>query len=390
MNDYRIQVGGLTGGSILLPLLLLPAGLSIVTSLVITVILLVSVIVYSVVRKPPPEPARTLWPDPPQPPREPAPPPRPPAPTTFPATVSLPSSRPDYRFAVSATVAWEPMGDRTDHDDRDALAHTTFVARAASITARFSLVDWEEAEQALRAELGAPKQDESHTVHVSASDISLSTDEKDVDRVRSIETLRKQKEHFEYRREHEKAVRTYLGGDALISPGSTLIWWLTRNLDRPGDAVQQAVERIPTFARISAAAQDSDDPSAYPPPVDPRDDDAGRVLFEEALPDDDEDRFLAQYLARTADEHGRSDFGDRIRRAYRLQDLDDVADSTQSVTSARDGAGEETVGQEDPEAMEPEERGAPSDEHGGVGRRWERTESPIDEPDDAPPPEGAG
>jgi hypothetical protein len=292
----------------------------------------------------------------------PAPPPAPAGDTV--REVPVESNREDYRFLFSGTVCWQPIPGSTQvsHANPQALATKAVLDRAVAITRTMSPTDDILVRHRLAAALGVEQPDSNRHVLAWAKDIMVSLPADDAERLRTLAELRKNSQVWEHERGHERSVRGYLGKDVLTSTGTALVWWLARHPDK----VEDAVALIGTLGRLSAVAQDREDPDPYrsfPPlaghgahsftpgaaegndhpvltlveaehsPAQDLPDLVGRLF-----PDADDDRrvMLAHEYARIADEYGLHDFAEHLRRLFDPRELkEDPPDPEDGATSVR-------------------------------------------------------
>ncbi|MER7010824.1 hypothetical protein ABT324_05275 [Saccharopolyspora sp. NPDC000359] len=195
--------------------------------------------------------------------RKPAPPeeapveqPAPPQPTEHPvARTPLRSAHPEYRFSFSAKVFWysKPDAPGLPHANPAGLAVDLVLEQAGELVAETSPEDGELAQHRLNALLGTPRSDKSGHVVAWASDVRLVLAEADAERLRQLAAARKEEEVWERKRAHERNKRAYFADDVLKSPGSALVWWLSRRED--GD-LDEAVRQISNLRKLTAAAHD--------------------------------------------------------------------------------------------------------------------------------------
>lgn len=166
----------------------------------------------------------------------------------------LPSGRPDYDFVFSATICWQSATVEPDRRmfSADAVAVHSIVQRARGLAekrdpAQLSLVQHE-----MRRVLGELQSDTEGYVLAMAESVELSLPEEDRKRLDELAEVRKNGELWDHQRRHEQSKRQYLGDDVLKSPGSALVWWLARNENEIG----KAVDNISPLQRLSDAAND--------------------------------------------------------------------------------------------------------------------------------------
>lgn len=304
----------------------LPATVS--ALLVVTALVAVAVMEYRL--RPVPDPARTPH----------APTPAPPAAATAETRdlrdvrdVPVDSTTPDYRFRFSATVAWtrhrhtSPDG----HGDPGALAVAAVVARATRLAGAWAPADVVHAQHQLAATLGTAEIDGSGEVRAWATGVQLVLAEDDHGRLCTLADMRKDASVREHERDLEREERRYLGDDALLSTGSTLVWWLARHTDH----VKDAVALVDQFVTLSAIAQNREVPPPTAPVLDgdvptvpaPPTVLASAESLVEGLfpaPDDDRRQLFVDNLARLTEEFDHPDTAVKLRSAYDLPDPADV------------------------------------------------------------------
>ncbi|MEU3713681.1 hypothetical protein [Streptomyces catenulae] len=175
--------------------------------------------------------------------------------------VRLASARPDYTFVFSATVWWRPLhGDAGPAQPGLAdLAESTVLSLAQAVVGQEAPERWETAHHRLQGEIGCRRTDSSDRITVLADGISLTLDEDDRVRLEKLAQLRKEEDDWERHRDFERNRRAYLGDEVLKTPGSAVVWWLTRHDER----VKDAVNMIGPLAQLSAAANDTEIPEPF-------------------------------------------------------------------------------------------------------------------------------
>ncbi|MDT9684676.1 hypothetical protein RND61_21840 [Streptomyces sp. TRM76323] len=194
-------------------------------------------------------------------PEPPAAPAEPPYQETRVVDAALPSAVDGYDFLFSATVWWWPVPDHADRSDGafPALAVSSIVSRALEVVRHEEPGRANFARYLLEGELGVPLPDRSGRVKAMAADVTLTLAPADRERLRKLNDLRKDEEIWEYERQHERNKRRYLGDDVLKSPGSAVVWWLTRHENE----IEKAVDMIGPLAQIAAAANDEEVPELF-------------------------------------------------------------------------------------------------------------------------------
>ncbi|MFF2746541.1 hypothetical protein ACFVVA_13475 [Kitasatospora sp. NPDC058048] len=175
--------------------------------------------------------------------------------------LALPSALPDYSFVFSATVRWRPTHNLSDlaHANLVNLAVSAVLERAQFVTNHEHPYHSVAAGYRLAGTLGAEAADASARVTSLATDVSLTLYPADHDRLEKLARLHKTEDAWEQHRHYERNRRTYLGEEVLKSPGSAVVWWLTRHEDE----VEKAVDMIGPLAQLSAAANNTEVPEPF-------------------------------------------------------------------------------------------------------------------------------
>jgi hypothetical protein len=327
MTD-NVMFGGLAVAAVVLALVLgigvgWPAWVTV--AIIVVILLLVGV---TRQRRAPSEVTPPNW--------SPAPPPDlSPAVETAPLQAVIGSSIEGFGFQFSATVRWRLVANQEQipHADPSSLAKDAILQRAAAITSSFVPNDHAQANHRVAAALGIEERDQRHLAHVSAVDVSITVPEDQGKAVSVMADQLRQVRLDEARFAAERRIREYLHNEALQSTGSALVWWLSRHLE----SIEQAVELIDTLRRLSAVAQDGEDPGRADNGVSqPRDKFAGTEgnsraeggsshrdddlvsLFDAMFPDGDPRRLrFAHELANLAADFDPAT-ADRIRRLFGL------------------------------------------------------------------------
>lgn len=256
--------------------------------------------------------------------------------------VLLPSLHEDYYFLFSGTTVWEPINDEENNAtaSMSGLAVDSILKRARGITEQrdprnASIVRYE-----LASALSLMHADDSSRVRAMAESIKLTLPNHDQQRLDELAKIRKDEAVWDHARKYEQSRRHYLSADVLKDPGSTVVWWLTRN----DDQVEKTVDGIGLLARLFAAANNTDLPEAFrrlvpelatiydremPPfetsgtnlPQPPREksaaDDFEAFLRKINLPGGDSERpFFARRMADLVAMHDQQDVADEIIRRF--------------------------------------------------------------------------
>ena len=187
------------------------------------------------------------------------PPPRPaPEPVQMVAVegVNLASAWADYEFIFNATVYWRSIAEPAarPHVRPGARAVDTIIQRAAEIAATEPPGMASRLQYRLNDALGVVEPDSSGRIEAWADQVRTALPAADVNHLRTLSEIRKNKEVWQHQRHFECDRRQYLTEDVFQSTGSALIWWLSKH----EDDVKQAENLIATMARLSAAAKDED------------------------------------------------------------------------------------------------------------------------------------
>jgi hypothetical protein len=256
----------------------------------------------------------------------------------------LDTNTPDYRFSFAATVSWQVQlgAGRDPHVDPGALAVDAIIDRAAAAARDFGPSDAVRAQHRLEAVLGVRSPDPSGAVRAWATSIRVVVPAEDEDRIRRLAAHRKTAAEWEHERRREQDLRRYLREDALSTPGSAVVWWLARHLDR----VEDAVRLIDRLGELSAVAQDR--PRNVPGTVAEQapfelvvpSGQNGRVtatdLVDHVLPDPADDRRLlfARDLARVLDQFDLNEQGARLRSAFGIGHAGDEEETSEEEAAA--------------------------------------------------------
>ncbi|GAA2625832.1 hypothetical protein [Streptomyces vastus] len=255
--------------------------------------------------------------------------------------VALPSRLEDYDFHFSASVRWLPQDPPANAPtvNTGGLAVDAILERARRITERSSPHQSSLVQHRLNGELATMLPDVSGRVVAMAEDVRLTLEEADHERLEKLATVRKNEAVWEHERKWEQNKRAYLGDDVLKTPGSAVVWWLTKN----GEQIDKAVSDIGLLAELASAAHDqpvpldfhrfvpglaaeptpaaSEEPSPEPAETGPRTPDEYVDLLLEfvGLPEEDPRRLLfLKRVAEDAEAAGRSQVAEALRR--RLDD----------------------------------------------------------------------
>ncbi|WP_189928952.1 hypothetical protein [Streptomyces sulfonofaciens] len=191
----------------------------------------------------------------------PEPPPEPPY-FAYPVSgVPLPSAMADYPFLFSATVHWRHVTGLTtvSHGNPASVAVASVLHRVQSTAAAESPSRCGFLQHWLESTLGAPVTDASALVTAYATNVRLTLRPADQQRLDELDALRKSVGAWEGHRQHERNRRGYLGEDVLRTPGSAVVWWLSRHEDE----IERAVEMIGPLTCLSAAANDQEVPETF-------------------------------------------------------------------------------------------------------------------------------
>ncbi|HEV8557157.1 MAG TPA: hypothetical protein VGR06_12265 [Actinophytocola sp.] len=201
---------------------------------------------------PPPLPPPVVLPPPP--------PPTPPPPLYQQVkigSVALPSAVADYDFLFSATVNWRGLGHQ--HGSPAGVAADLIVARAREAVAHEPPDRHSLAQANLNGLLGQVTRDRADQVEAWATEVWLTLSQQDMERLQKMADVRKDEEVWEHQRRWERSKRVYLGEEVLKTPGSAVVWWLSRK----DDEIEGAVNLIGHLARLSATAHDAEVPEPF-------------------------------------------------------------------------------------------------------------------------------
>lgn len=273
--------------------------------------------------------------------------------------VALPSRSEDYDFQFTAVVRWVPQD--APHDapavNAEGLAVDAVLDRARRISQQESPQRSSLAQHRLSGELATMQPDSSGRVMAMAERVQLTLADPDRERLQKLATVRKDEAVWEHERKWEQSKRAYLGDDVLKTPGSAVVWWLSKNEEQ----VDRTVSDIGLLAELSSAANDRAVPENFhrfvpdlaapeppftfdeeaPGPSAPRTpgEYAEFLIRDSGLDDDDIRRTLfIERMAKAADGAGLAEVRDALRR--RLDDLstpsDDYPESPEPPPSAND------------------------------------------------------
>ncbi|UQX02996.1 hypothetical protein [Streptomyces sp. RerS4] len=170
--------------------------------------------------------------------------------------VAVPSSLPDYDFLFSASVWWRPAGTQgtVPHGNRSGLAAAHVIRRAQEFTRNERPERHGAVQYLLEEALGTHTLDDTATLVVMATDVTLALVPEDRDRLRKLAGLRKEEDTWEQERQYERSRRKYLADEVLQTPGSAAVWWLSRH----EEDIERAVELLGPFAQLSAASNNTE------------------------------------------------------------------------------------------------------------------------------------
>lgn len=190
---------------------------------------------------------------PPQPPAQSTQMLQPPAPQRFPVRdVMLNSAREDYQFSFSCTVLWQPLPNSPGlpHTNPGALAAELILEEAEKLASTIAPGDAARGQYQLTSALGTVRSDKGGQIQVWAENIQLALPEKDAERLARLAEVRKQEEVWEYERNYERNVRSYLQEEVLADPATALVWWLAGTRSDEKKRVGEAVQQIDNIRRL--------------------------------------------------------------------------------------------------------------------------------------------
>ncbi|MDX3090115.1 hypothetical protein PV620_18625 [Streptomyces sp. ME02-6978a] len=246
--------------------------------------------------------------------------------------VALPSSTEDYDFLFSATIRWVPQEAMPDPlvVNAGGLAMDNILERARRITEKFPPHRCALVQHRLDGELAMLAPDASGWVTAMAEGVRLRLEDADRVRLEKLATVRKDEALWEHERKWEQNRRAYLREDVLKTPGSAVVWWLSRN----DEQIDKAVADIGLLAELASAAHDQPVPPDFhrfvpglppsettggPAPVGaaPRTPEERVDLLLDAMGMAEDDPHLALFIdrvARDADHAQRNDIAEALRR----------------------------------------------------------------------------
>ncbi|MGW1143487.1 hypothetical protein ACWD6I_00200 [Streptomyces sp. NPDC002454] len=195
------------------------------------------------------------------------PPSEPPFLETVVSDVQVHSAVDGYPFLFSAVVRWQanPARAATPRGDLPAMAVAALLSRAEQHTRSEHPDRGEFLGHWLAGVLGMPALDDSGTVVAYATQVRIDLRHADRTRLAELEELRKNRSLRDLRREEERERREYLGSEVLKSPGSAVVWWLSRHEEE----TERAMAMIGPLTCLSAVANDQEIPERYRGIVDP-------------------------------------------------------------------------------------------------------------------------
>ncbi|MFJ3881245.1 hypothetical protein ACIPW5_27830 [Streptomyces sp. NPDC090077] len=161
-----------------------------------------------------------------------------------------------YDFLFSASVWWRPAGTEGDvpHGNRAGLAAAGIIRKAQELTCREHPDRYGAVQYLLEERLGSHALDDSATLVVMATDVTLALVPEDAERLRKLAGLRKEEDTWEQERQYERSKRQYLTDEVLQTPGSAVVWWLARH----DEEIERAVDLLGPLARLSAASNNTE------------------------------------------------------------------------------------------------------------------------------------
>lgn len=164
----------------------------------------------------------------------------------------VPSAAAEYEFSFSCTTYWTAVGLPSRRDDLGELAITTMLKRARRVLALVEPTEEAVAKHEVTNALQLAQPDETQQIRVWADNIQVRLPEVYMRRAEQRAELRRQQEIADLERQLEKDFRAYLSEDALATPGTATVWWLSKN---PTE-IEQCVELYQTLRTLSDAAND--------------------------------------------------------------------------------------------------------------------------------------
>lgn len=188
------------------------------------------------------------------------------------ANVPVPSASVNYMFLLSATVHWRPSPTAPsgiNSASPGTLACNTIIERATEQTAVEDPAAFIQAQHRLAAVLANVQDDSSESLKVWATDVTLSMRPDDLDRLRRLDELNKQKELWEQKLAIEREASAYFSEEVFKDPGSAVAWWMAKHHERTHEEIERAVDLIGPLAQLAAAANNEELPEAFRRFVDP-------------------------------------------------------------------------------------------------------------------------
>lgn len=165
--------------------------------------------------------------------------------------MALPSKHTDYDFLFSATLCWMEISAPSEMAfNRAGLARQAILERASSVGQRWEPGRLFAAEAELTTRLGVFEPDSTGRIRVMAEDITLELAEQDRAHLARLAEIRRQEEVWGHERRQEQERRSYLSDDVLKSPGSAVVWWLSKQ----NEQIDEAVDSMKALGLLSAAA----------------------------------------------------------------------------------------------------------------------------------------
>ena len=247
--------------------------------------------------------------------------------------VVVPSATADYDFLLTATVRWRPVqGSDSPLLNPGGLAAEAILDRACKVTSQREPGRASRVQHELNGVLGSMEMDNSQQLWVMAESVTLTLADPDQQRLDKLAAVRKDEQVWEHERRWEISKRTYLGEDVLKDPGSTVVWWLTKN----NEHVERTVNDLGLLAQLSSAANNQEVPQRFqhivpfppPPQDDPQQPEAPEPApapadhldtFLEAAgfpPGDPRRPLLARQMTDHIAEHGNAELADELLERF--------------------------------------------------------------------------
>ncbi|GAA0615205.1 hypothetical protein HPO96_25670 [Kribbella sandramycini] len=231
--------------------------------------------------------------------------------TSLLTTSGLPTADETVFLELSATVHWNAVKPETYHGD---LARELVLRQAREVTSRWRPIQYSLAQHELAARIGRPEAETPGELEVWATDVLLTLPEAVQQHLAKLDEAHRDGLLWEVSAVNETRIRTYLREDALRTPASAVVWWLSQH----EGSVERAVELADVLTRLSRLA--TGEPAAD-----------GAVDLEsliEAIENLAEQarKPAAHSLAEAFEQTGLTDLATALRDKYKLPTLRPIVD----------------------------------------------------------------